>query len=90
VVHLDSHEMAVVSAEDARFLDIDGRVLDQGGGGSALGSHFGGPGEYRHFMHKEICEQAEALGHTIGGRVDLEQGRVLLPEMNLPAEQAGR
>jgi glutamine---fructose-6-phosphate transaminase (isomerizing) len=88
VVHLDSHEMAVVSQDQVRFLDIHGRPVTKEVVAVPWDPISAARGEYRHFMHKEICEQAEALGHTIGGRIDLEQGRVLLPEMNLPAEEA--
>src|SRR4030066_1890793 len=45
-------------------------------------------GEYRHFMLKEINEQVRSLTDTIAGRVDLESGRVRLPELNLTPEFA--
>ncbi len=45
-------------------------------------------GEYRHFMHKEIHEQVRSLTDTIGGRVDFDEGRIFLPQLNLTAEQA--
>jgi glutamine---fructose-6-phosphate transaminase (isomerizing) len=40
-------------------------------------------GEFKHFMQKEIFDQPGALLATMGGRVIFEQGRVVLPEMNL-------
>lgn len=45
-------------------------------------------GEYEHFMQKEIFEQARSLTDTIRGRVDFEREEILLPELNLSAEQA--
>jgi len=45
-------------------------------------------GEYRHFMQKEIYEQAESIAHSIGGRVDMGRGEVVLAELNLTPEQA--
>ena len=45
-------------------------------------------GEYRHFMQKEIFEQGRSLTDTIRGRVDFEHETILLPELNLTAEQA--
>ncbi len=45
-------------------------------------------GEYKHFMQKEIFEQPRALTDTIRGRVDFEQRRVYLPDMNLTPEDA--
>jgi glucosamine--fructose-6-phosphate aminotransferase (isomerizing) len=47
-------------------------------------------GEYKHFMHKEIYEQVRSTADTIGGRVDVESGRVLLPQLNLDATTAKR
>jgi glucosamine--fructose-6-phosphate aminotransferase (isomerizing) len=45
-------------------------------------------GEYKHFMLKEIHEQVRSLTDTIGGRVDFEAGRILLPQLNLDSETA--
>ncbi len=88
VVHLDSREMAVVTQDGIRFLDLGGQDVHKEVVTVPWDPISAARGEYRHFMHKEICEQGEALGHTIGGRVDLEAGRVLLPEMNLSPGEA--
>ncbi len=88
VVHLDSREMAVVTQDGIRFLDLEGQDVHKEVVTVPWDPISAARGEYRHFMHKEICEQGEALGHTIGGRVDLEAGRVLLPEMNLSPGEA--
>jgi glutamine---fructose-6-phosphate transaminase (isomerizing) len=47
-------------------------------------------GEYRHFMQKEIHEQVRSLTDTLAGRVDFEEGRIRLPQLNLTAEEAAR
>ncbi len=47
-------------------------------------------GEYKHFMQKEIFDQANAILATLGGRVDFENGEVHLPEMNLTPEGVSR
>jgi glucosamine--fructose-6-phosphate aminotransferase (isomerizing) len=47
-------------------------------------------GEYRHFMQKEIHEQARSITDTIGGRVDFATGRVSLPDLHLTPELAQR
>jgi len=47
-------------------------------------------GEFKHFMQKEIHEQARALTDTLRGRVDFQEGRVCLPELNLTPEVARR
>ena len=47
-------------------------------------------GGYPHFMLKEIMEQPQAVRDTLRRRIDLEAGRVLLPELDLTAEEARR
>jgi glucosamine--fructose-6-phosphate aminotransferase (isomerizing) len=38
---------------------------------------------YKHFMLKEIYEQPQAITNTVSGRINLETGEVVLPEMYL-------
>ena len=38
-------------------------------------------GTYRHFMQKEIYEQARSVTDTIRGRADFERGRVRLEDL---------
>jgi glucosamine--fructose-6-phosphate aminotransferase (isomerizing) len=45
-------------------------------------------GEYKHFMLKEIFEQVRSTTDTIAGRVDFDEGRVLLPQLNLTSDLA--
>jgi glucosamine--fructose-6-phosphate aminotransferase (isomerizing) len=47
-------------------------------------------GGYKHFMLKEIHEQAQAVQDTLGARVDFERGRVLLDTVKLPAGELRR
>jgi len=88
MIHLESGELAVVTASGARFSDLEGRVVHKQAYSVPWDPIAAVKGEYRHFMQKEIHEQAEAIAHTISGRVDFEHGQVLLGELNLSAEQA--
>jgi glucosamine--fructose-6-phosphate aminotransferase (isomerizing) len=88
MIHLDSGEMAVVTAGGADFFDLAGRPLEKVSYTIPWDPVSAVKGEYRHFMQKEIYEQAEAITHTIGGRVDLEHGQICLEELNLPAREA--
>ncbi|MGD2116580.1 MAG: glutamine--fructose-6-phosphate transaminase (isomerizing), partial [Acidobacteriota bacterium] len=47
-------------------------------------------GGYRHFMLKEIHEQAQAVQDTFGGRVAFESGRIELPDLGIPPEELAR
>jgi glucosamine--fructose-6-phosphate aminotransferase (isomerizing) len=88
MIHLESGEMTVVTADGARFMTLDDRPVQKEAYTIPWDPVSAVKGEYRHFMQKEIYEQAEALAHTISGRVDFETNQVLLEEMNLDAGQA--
>ncbi|MEI2691857.1 MAG: glutamine--fructose-6-phosphate transaminase (isomerizing) [Anaerolineae bacterium] len=45
-------------------------------------------GEYRHFMQKEIFEQARSITDTIRGRVDFDSGEMTLEQLRLSRERA--
>ena len=42
---------------------------------------------YKHFMLKEIFEQPQAITNTVSGRINLETGDVVLPEINLEEKE---
>jgi glucosamine--fructose-6-phosphate aminotransferase (isomerizing) len=88
VIHLDDREMAVVTAGGARFVDLAGQPLEKQVHHIPWDPISAVKGPYRHFMQKEIYEQAQAITHTISGRVDFEAGQVYLEGLNLTAGQA--
>ncbi len=47
-------------------------------------------GGYKHFMLKEIHEQPQVVQETFGGRVDFENGRVLLDTIQITKEEIER
>ncbi len=90
MIHLDSREMAVVTAEGAVFTDLEGRPLQKEPTIIPWDPVAAVKGEYRHFMQKEIYEQALSLTHTLGDRVNFESRQVRLDELHLTAEQVDR
>ncbi len=42
---------------------------------------------YKHFMLKEIYEQPQAITNTVSGRINLETGEVVLPEIKLSDDE---
>ena len=90
MVFLDPGQMAVVTREDVRVYQMNGigveirpkvEQVPWSPARAAKGGH-------RHFMKKEIHEQASALVDTMSGRVDQERGRVVIPTIPLTAEEA--
>ena len=88
VVFLKSHQMAVVTKDDLNLFDIKGNLVPYSVQNIAWDPVAAEKGEYRHFMQKEIHEQVRSLTDTLAGRVDFDEGRVSLHELNLDVEKA--
>jgi glutamine---fructose-6-phosphate transaminase (isomerizing) len=88
VVFLESRQIAIVTAEDLLVQTLEGKPVvyrEQIVSWDPISAE---KGEYRHFMLKEINEQVRSLTDTIAGRVDIESGKIRLPELNLSPEFA--
>ena len=88
MVFLESREMAVVTREGVLVQTLDGEPVVPHVHHVSWDPIAAEKGEYRHFMQKEIHEQVRSLTDTLAGRVDFDQGRVRLPELNLTPEVA--
>jgi glucosamine--fructose-6-phosphate aminotransferase (isomerizing) len=91
MLFLDSRQLAVVTAHGARVYGVDdGRETRPEVHLIPWDPISAEKGAFKHFMQKEIYEQARSLTDTIRGRVDLasDAGEVILPELNLPTEVA--
>jgi glucosamine--fructose-6-phosphate aminotransferase (isomerizing) len=88
IVFLESRQMAVVRRDGAEFLTLDGEPLQPDIHTIPWDPVAAAKGEYKHFMQKEIYEQANSLTDTLRGRVDLGCGEVYLEGVTLAAEQA--
>jgi glucosamine--fructose-6-phosphate aminotransferase (isomerizing) len=90
VIFLESRQMVVVNRQGARLQTLDGEPLEPEIVSVAWDPVAAEKGEYRHFMEKEIHEQVRSLTDTIGGRVDFDEARIRLPELNLTPDKARR
>ncbi len=90
MVFLESREMAVITADGYQVMRVeDGAPVDKEVHIIPWDPVSAAKGEYRHFMEKEIYEQARAVTDTIRGRVDFEAGQVrLAKEIPLTLEEA--
>ena len=88
VIHLDDREIASVTAEGVRVVSMDGVPVKKKLYHIPWDPVSAVKGKYRHFMQKEIYEQAESITHTIADRVDFEKGEICLAELNLTPQQA--
>ncbi len=88
MVFLESRQMATVFADHHVVQTLDGESLSPQIHQIAWDPVSAAKGEFKHFMQKEIFDQARSLTDSIRGRIDFEREEVLLPELNLTAEQA--
>jgi glucosamine--fructose-6-phosphate aminotransferase (isomerizing) len=80
VIFLEEGDAAILTREATRVVDAAGRSVERpvtiiSGSVAAVEK-----GNYRHFMQKEIHEQAETTGRTIARYVDAMHERVSLPD----------
>jgi len=88
VMFLESRQMAVITRSAVKVETLEGTVFIPEIHTIAWDPIAAEKGEYRHFMQKEIHEQVRSLTDTLAGRVDFEDGKIRLPQLNLTAEKA--
>ncbi|MEJ2560086.1 MAG: glutamine--fructose-6-phosphate transaminase (isomerizing), partial [Anaerolineae bacterium] len=88
MIFLEDREMAVISPDGPLFFTLEGHALKKTTIEIAWDPVSAAKGPYRHFMQKEIYEQARSITDTVRGRIDFETGAVTLQDLNLPGEKA--
>ncbi len=88
MIFLETRQLATITAQDYRVQDLDGNPIKTIIHDIPWDPVSAAKGEFKHFMQKEIYEQARSLTDTIRGRVDFDHAEVILPDLNLTAEQA--
>jgi glucosamine--fructose-6-phosphate aminotransferase (isomerizing) len=81
ICYLDEGDYAVLSAAGAEIYDSDDRRVERPIKLTALSGAMIGKGNHRHFMHKEICEQALVVGDTLHAMINPATRSVTLPPM---------
>jgi glucosamine--fructose-6-phosphate aminotransferase (isomerizing) len=88
MIFLEDQEMAVVTPDGPRFFDLEGTAVKKSVTEIPWDPISAAKGPFRHFMQKEIYEQAGSITDTMRGRIDFETGDVTLEDLNLPVEVA--
>lgn len=83
---LESGQMAIITDRGFEAMTITGDPVDLELQNVAWDPVSAEKGEYKHFMLKEIYEQVRSTTDTIAGRVDFEEGKIFLPQLNLEKE----
>ncbi len=88
MIFLESRQIATLSADHIHIQTLDGQTIQGNVHDIPYDPITAAKGEFKHFMQKEIFEQARSLTDTLRGRVDFENGEVILDDLNLTCEQA--
>jgi glucosamine--fructose-6-phosphate aminotransferase (isomerizing) len=79
-------DMAVLTKGGVALTDFDGNPIERPLQRILWDPIQAEKGGYKHFMLKEIFEQARAIRDTTLGRISLDTGKVFLDEMKIPDE----
>ncbi|MGB9028954.1 MAG: glutamine--fructose-6-phosphate transaminase (isomerizing) [Acidobacteriaceae bacterium] len=79
-------DMAVLTTKGVALTDFDGNPIERPLQRILWDPIQAEKGGYKHFMLKEIFEQARAIRDTTLGRISLDTGKVFLAEMKIPDE----
>lgn len=88
IAFLENQHIATITASGYTVQSLDGQPVTLQPSDVPWDAVSAVKGEYQHFMQKEIYDQARSITDTIAGRLDFEQHRVHLPELNLTADRA--
>ena len=83
VVVLEDEDVAIITRAGVEITDLDGAPVQRAPSRILWDPIMAEKGGYRHFMLKEIFEQPRAAADTMRGRVQLEGGTVVLPDVQL-------
>ena len=79
ITYLEDGDWVVLTRQGAEIFDEDDNRIERAIVRASNTSVQVDKGNYRHFMIKEIYDQPEVIGHTLGHYVDLVTGKVRLP-----------
>ncbi len=78
ITYLDDGDWAVVTRESLEIYDHSGALVERQSQISRGTAYVVDKGNHRHFMEKEIHEQAEVVSHTLSNYIDFAEGKVRL------------
>ena len=91
VIFLEDREMAILSDGDRKLISLEtGETVQRDITIIEWNAAMAEKAGFKHFMLKEIFEQPQAITNTISGRINLETGNIVLPEINLDSDEFER
>lgn len=83
VTYLEEGDWVVLTRESIDIRDRQGRRVERPMITSQASGFLVDKGNHRHFMLKEIHEQAEVISHTLTNYIDMATGQVRFPDLGL-------
>ncbi len=90
ITYLEEGDWAILNREGAEIRDRQGRRVDRTMVTSQASGFLVDKGNHRHFMLKEIHEQAEVISHTLSNYIDMTAGQVRFPDLGIDLSQITR
>jgi len=89
VIYLDDGDVALLTADNIEIRTLENSPISREISTLEFDADDAEKGEHKHFMHKEIFEQPDALRNAIGGRLDRDKGTAILSGLSMsPREMA--
>ena len=76
LIYLEDGDWAVLTRQNVRIFDANNAPVERAIVTTQASSMLVDKGNYRHFMAKEIAEQPDVVGHTLGEYVDFANRKV--------------
>ncbi len=76
ITYLHDGDWVVITRDTVEIFDHDGKPVERASQISKGSAFIVDKGNHRHFMEKEIHEQAEVISHTLSHYIDFAAGRV--------------
>ncbi len=90
IAYLEDGDFAVLTANGAEIFDAEGKAADRPVHVTQFSGAMIGKGAYRHFMLKEIYEQATVIGDTLNSHFNPVERTITLPPMPFDLGQVKR
>lgn len=80
VIYIEDGDWAVMSRKSVEIYDMTGGKVERPVSTTSVSAALVDKGNHRHFMAKEIYEQPDVIGHTLGRYVDAAKASIALPD----------
>jgi glucosamine--fructose-6-phosphate aminotransferase (isomerizing) len=90
ITYLEEGDWAILSRKTVEIRDRQGRRVDRPMVTSQASGFLIDKGNHRHFMLKEIHEQAEVISHTLTNYIDMASGQVRFPDLGVDLTDISR